>query len=581
MKPIPTILLTILITTSIAAADASKDLHDLFRREWDWTMEQNPTRASTLGDRRWNDRWEDLSLAAIDRRQEHQKATLAALQQINRAELNSADQLSYDLFADQLNRSIEQFPFKWYLLPVNQRNGIQTEYELADQLRFQTLKDYEDYLARLRAFPEHMDQTIELMRAGMAAGIMHPKVIMQRVPAQIDKVIVEDPKNSAYYKPFKKFPAAISEEKQRELASAAQQVLAEQVIPAYRKFKPFFENEYLPKCLDSVGIWQLPQGEQMYAFFARRYTTTDLSPDQIHELGLREVSRIDAEMDRVMKSAGFAGTREQFFEFLRSDPRFFYKSGDELLEASRALAKRIDPKLVKVFKTLPRMPYGVEPVPMAVAPDTTAAYYNGPADDGSRAGTYYVNIYKPESRPKWEMMALTLHESVPGHHLQISRAIELGEIPEFRRHGGYTAFVEGWGLYAESLGEDMGLYDDPYDRFGKLTYEMWRAVRLVVDTGIHHKKWTRQQAIDYFKQHAPKTDLDIVNEIDRYITMPGQALAYKVGELKIKELRARAQSKLGDKFDLREFHDVVLGSGAVPLDVLERIVDEWIGRGQK
>jgi uncharacterized protein (DUF885 family) len=581
MKLITRILFALLTTTSIAAADASKDLHDLFRREWDWSMEQNPTRASTLGDRRWNDRWEDLRPAAIDARHEHQKATLAALQQINRGELNPADQLSFDLFADLLNRSIEQFPFKWHLLPVAQRNGIQTEYDLVDRLRFETVKDYEDYLARLRSFPAYMDQTIELMRAGMAAGMMHPRVIMQRVPAQIDKVIVDDPKTSAFYKPFTKFPAAMPDEKQRELASAAQQAIREQVIPAYCKFKPFFNSEYLPKCLESVGIWQLPQGEQMYAFFARRYTTTTLSPDQIHELGLREVSRIDAEMERVMKSTGFAGTREQFFEFLRSDPRFFYKTGDELIEASRALCKRIDPKLVKVFKTLPRTPYGVEPIPMAFAPDTTAAYYNGPAMDGSRAGTYYVNIYKPEMRPKWEMMALSLHESVPGHHLQIARAQELGEIPEFRRHAGYTAFVEGWGLYAESLGEDMGLYDDPYDRFGKLTYEMWRAVRLVVDTGMHHKKWSRQQAIDYFKQHAPKTDLDIVNEIDRYITNPGQALAYKVGELKIKELRARAALKLGEKFDVREFHDVVLGSGAVPLDVLERIVDEWIGRRGK
>jgi uncharacterized protein (DUF885 family) len=562
------------------SADA-KDLHALFDAEWDYRMQQSPEYASELGDRRWNDRWSDESVEAYARRHEHDKEVLVKLGKIHRARLTAADQLNYDLFEKSHRQAIEGYKFHQFLIPLNQRGGIQTQDELADSLRFQTLKDYEDWIARLRAFPVLMDQTIALMREGIKERMVHPKVIMERIPAQIDKQIVSDPTQSGFYKPFQHFSQEISAADQQRLTQEARQAVEQQVVPAFKKFKEFFVKEYLPACFDQVGIWQVPNGDELYAFDVRRYTTTDLTPDQVHEIGLKEVARIRAEMDGIMKQTGFKGSRDDFFKFLRTDPQFFYKSPDDLFEAYKATAKTIDPNLVKIFRTLPREPYGVEAIPDVAAPDTTAAYYRPGAADGSRAGTYFVNLYKPDTRPKWEMLVLTLHESVPGHHLQIARAHELGEMPKFRRFAGYTAFIEGWGLYAESLGDDMGLYTDPYSKFGELTYQMWRAVRLVVDTGIHAKHWTRDQAIKYFMDNAPKAELDIVNEIDRYIAWPGQALAYKIGELKIQELRARAHEQLGAKFDLKAFHDVVLGSGPLPLDILERNVNDWIAEQKR
>jgi uncharacterized protein (DUF885 family) len=461
------------------------------------------------------------------------------------------------------------------LLPVNQRGGIQTIDTLTEVLQFETAKDYADWIARMNSFPIYMDQTIGLMREGMRVGMKYPKVIMQRIPAQIDKQLV-DPEQSGFYGPFKKMPESIPAAEQERLRTAAKEAIAAQVVPAYKKMKEFFANEYLPASFDQVGAWQWPNGDKAYAFFARKFTTTNMTPEQIHEVGLAEVKRIRAEMEKVKTEAGFKGNLAEFFTFLRTDPQFYYKDPQDLLEAYRATAKRIDPQLVKLFGKLPRQPYGVEPIPAITAPDTTAAYYQPGAAEANRAGTYAVNLYKPESRPKWEMMALSLHEAVPGHHLQGSLAQEMGEMPKFRRFGYYSAFGEGWGLYSEWLGYEMGLYDNPYSKFGQLVYEMWRAVRLVVDTGMHHKKWTRQQAIDYFMENAAKTEQDVVNEIDRYIYWPGQALAYKVGQMKIKELRARATKELGPKFNVKEFHDLVLGSGAIPLDMLERNVNQWI-----
>ena len=582
-------LLLALLATRVAFADtkdAGKALNEFFEAEWNYEMEQSPVRASFMGDRRWNDRWGDQSLDAIRKREEHAKDALVRLKKFDRAQFSAADQLNYDLFKKDLEQDIEGDKFHSYLMPITQRGGIQTLDELGDRLRFETLKDFEDWVARLRAFPTLMDQNIALMKEGAKTHVMWPKIVLNRVPAQIDKQLVAKPEDSPFFKPFKKFPDAITAADRERLTKAAQDAVASAVLPSFQKLKKYFVEEYLPAAPEEVGLWKMPQGAEYYAYLARRHTTTDLTPQQIHEKGLSEVARIKAEMQTIMAKVGFKGTMPEFFTKLRTDPQFFYKTPEELLEAYRALAKQIDPNLVKVFKTLPRTPYGVTPIPDKIAPDTTTAYYNQPAADGSRAGTYFVNLYKPETRPKWEMMALSLHESVPGHHLQIALAQELGDIPKFRRYGGFTAFVEGWGLYSESLGQDMGMYDDPYSKFGQLTYEMWRAVRLVVDTGMHSLKWDRQKAIDYFMENAPKAENDIVNEIDRYISMPGQALAYKIGELKIKELRERARREIGESFDVREFHDAVLLSGAVPLDVLEQNINRWIaakkaGGGQK
>ncbi|MFN2597672.1 MAG: DUF885 family protein [Pyrinomonadaceae bacterium] len=560
-------------------ADAARSLHALFEEEWEYAMREHPTWASTLGDRRYNDRWEDDSLTAIERRHQHDVAVLERLKKIDRARLSPADQLNYDLFEKQYATDVEGYKYRWHLVPLNQRGGIQTEDDLGDELRFTTVKDYDDWIARLRAFPRHMDETIALLREGVRVRMVHPRVISERIPAQVDKQIVDKADESPFFRPFARIPGSFSPAERERILAAGREAITSQVVPSFRKFKEFFVKEYIPASYPEVGAWQMPDGAEMYAFEARRYTTTSLTPQQIHEIGLGEVKRIRAEMQAILDRVGYKGTLQDFFKFLRTDPKFYYGSPEELLSAYRSQAKRIEPRLLKVFRTLPRQPYGVEPIPANVAPDTTTAYYQEGAPDGSRAGTFYVNLYKPETRPRYEMMALALHESVPGHHLQIALAQELGEVPKFRRYqNDYTAFVEGWGLYAESLGDEMGLYDDPYSKFGQLTYEMWRAVRLVVDTGIHSMRWTRQQAIDYFTANAAKTELDIVNEVDRYIAWPGQALAYKIGELKIKELRARAARELGDKFDVREFHEIVLGSGAIPLDVLERNVNDWIAR---
>lgn len=583
-----------IIATLPLTAEANKKnvtattLQALIAREWQYQLEHSPTYASVLGDRRWNDRWDDLSLAAIEADHQHNLQVLAQLAKLDRKKLSAEDQLDYDLFRRDYETWVEEHRYKWYLLPTNQVGGIpegikqppgiQTAYQLADTLRFATPKDYEEWITRLGGFSTYVDQIIALMREGMRERRMHPQVILRRIPPQIEKQLVDDPTKSGFYSPFTRFPSSISPAEQQRLSAAGRAAIASGVLPALTRFHQFLTGEYLPAAPEQVGIWQLPEGPEMYGFFTRKYTTTKLSPEQVHELGLAEVQRIRAEMEAVKAKAGFQGSLHEFFRFLRTDSRFYCKSGEELLLRYRGLSKRIDPLLVKLFKTLPRQPYGVEPTPAAMAPDVTTGFYYPAASDGSRPGTYLVNLYRPETRPVWEMIPLTLHEAVPGHHLQTSLAAEQSHLPEFRRYGYHVAYGEGWALYCETLGDELGLYDDPYDKFGQLAYDMWRAVRLVVDTGMHARRWSRQQAIDYFLEHSPRQELDVVNEIDRYIAWPGQALAYKVGQLQIRELRTRAERALGERFDVREFHDVVLLDGSLPLDILEKRVEAWVAR---
>ncbi len=564
-----------------AAPDATPSFKKFLAEEWEWGLQQSPTFASAIGDRRFNDRWDDVSLATIEAQQQHRIQALKRLGTIARAALPPAEQLNYDLFERDLKRTIDEYRFHGFLVPLNQREGPQTSDDFATSLRFDNVKDYEDWIARLQKFGGYFEQITALMRQGIKEKIVQPRVVMERVPGQLTKQIVEKPTDSGFFRPFKRFHPSIPEVERNRLNAAAEKAISEQVIPAFQRFKTFFESEYLPGCYGQVGAWQHPSGPEFYAVCARNYTTTAMTPSEIHVVGLAEVKRIRAGMETIREQVGFKGSLGEFFQHLRTDPKFFYRTPEELLAAYRTIAKQTDPLLVKVFHLLPRTPYGVEPIPALFAPDTTTAYYSEPAADGSRPGRYFVNLYKPEVRPKWEMRVLSLHESVPGHHLQIALAQEQGELTAFRRYASYTSYVEGWALYSESLGNEMGLYEDPYDKFGELTYDMWRAVRLVVDTGMHHLKWTRQQAIDFFTENAPKTEQDIVNEIDRYIAWPGQALAYKIGQLKIKELRARATKELGAKFDLRAWHDHLLACGAVPLDVLEKRMDAWVAAQRK
>jgi prolyl oligopeptidase len=562
-------------------AGPTEDFGALLADHWEWQMRENPVRASRMGDRRFNDQWTDMSLDAIGRRQGEQQEFLRRLRFIDSSKLTETDQLNYDLFRRSLENSIDGHQFKNYLMPMSQRGGVQSLESTAETLRLANVQDYEDWLARMAQIETVIEQTMSRMEEGRESGYMPPKILMERIPAQISMQLVEDPEQSPFFKSFAAMPDSIVDADRERLQQLAKDLIDESVVPGYREFANYFNNVYLPASRDTIGASSLPDGEAFYEYRTRLYTTTQMTPDEIHRLGLNEVKRIRDEMQLVIDELEFEGSFDDFLTFLRTDPQFYYDTPEELFEGYLAISKRIDPELVKVFGKLPRMPYGLRPIPDNIAPDTTTAYYNRPAADGSRPGYYYVNLYRPEVRPKYEMEVLSIHEAVPGHHLQISLQMELEEMPNFRKYSGFTAFTEGWGLYSESLGYEMGFYKDPYSKFGALTYDMWRAVRLVVDTGMHFKGWTRQQAIDFFKDNAAKTEADIINEIDRYISWPGQALAYKIGQLKMLELRRKAEQALGNDFDIKAFHDALLGGGALPMEILETRMNRWLSEQLK
>ena len=561
--------------------DAGAELHALLEREWQRDLVDDPLTATYRGDTRYDDRWPDLSVAARRARNMADAQVLVDLAAIPRAALSPADRLNYDLFRIQYEDRVATAPFHPEYYEQKAREGPQSLNETAERMPFEKAADYDTWLRRLAALPVYLDQYAALLRRAAAEKRTQPRVIMDRVLPQLEMQLVERPEDSPFFERFRHYPDAIPEAAGQRLTAEARRVIAGAVVPAYRRFTDVFRDQYLPACRETVGIWDTPDGRAYYANRAKFHTTTALTPGQIHEIGLAEVARNQVEMLAVMQEVGFGGTLQEFFQHLRSDPQFYYATPDELFRAYVYTSKMIEPELPKLFGKLYRTPYGLRVIPATSAPNTTTAYYSGPSIDGRRPGYYYVNLYRPEVRPKYEIEVLTVHEAVPGHHLQIALAQEQADLPKFRQFSGVTAYVEGWALYSERLGYDLGLYKDPYSRFGQLTYDQWRAVRLVVDTGIHDMGWTRQQAIDYFLDNAAKTEADIVNEIDRYIAWPGQALAYKIGQLKILELRERARTALGERFDIRAFHDTILATGAVPLEIVEQTVDDWIEGKQK
>ena len=582
----PILSITLLSCSSVEVQEINDDIVEIdenikfisyLENDWQKNLDENPLFASYVGDKRANDKINPNSISQFNEERQSEIDSLNELYEIDQSKLSEENKLNFKLkeFGHKSSIGLTDFPI--YYLRLNQRGGIQSFYETGNRLVYNTKDDYFDWLSRLKQFPANIINSLEINKEGLSKGITQPKLITQGVVTQIDAILNSNIENNPYLKVFLEADESIvSVDEKNQLIQEAKDLIINEINPAYEELNLFLKNEYLTKSRDSIGIGDVPGGRKHYEYLAKYFTTTNLTPDEIHQIGLNEIERIRSEMNEIIKQVNWDGDFNSFLDYLRTSPRFYYDNSEDLFNAYLIMSKTIDPLLTKIFKVFPRAPYGVIPIPDESAPFTTTAYYNSPSP--GRPGYFYANLYKPESRPKYEIPVLTVHEAVPGHHFQISIAQELENVPSFRKYQGITAFVEGWGLYSEELGEFMGIYDDPYDKFGQLTYDMWRAIRLVVDTGMHYKGWSREEAINLFIENSAKSILDINNEVDRYIAWPGQALAYKIGQLKILELRNRAERLLGEKYDIKDFHHEVLKRGSLPLDLLEYYIDEWIAK---
>ncbi|MYC59192.1 MAG: DUF885 domain-containing protein [Gammaproteobacteria bacterium] len=567
------------VSNEAATADTSSaELHALFEDEWRSRLARDPLFASYQGVTDYNGLLPDVSPAAQERYLEEDRSFLERLAGIDREALSAADGTNHELFEFIVGNRVILAEYRPWRIPILSDDGfhmsVQRMYESAP---LDTVEDYEQYLARLQATGDYFDQNIANMRQGIADGFTQPRAILEGILPSISGSIVEDPEESVFFTPFRGLPGHFDEATAERLREAGRQAIGGTVVPAYQRFLSFFTEEYIPGARETLGASALEDGRAYYEELTRFFTTReDATPDAIHELGLREVARIRAEMEDIITQLEFDGSFADFIEYLRTDPQFYVEEPEQLLKEASWIAKKIDGQMPAFFRTLPRMPYGVEPVPDEIAPNYTTGRYWGAPAGGRRGGYYMVNTYALDIRPLYTLAALTAHEGVPGHHHQGSIRNEIEDLPDFRRAFYPHAFGEGWGLYAEKLGIEMNIYETPYDHFGRLSYEMWRAVRLVVDTGIHYQGWSREQAQDYLAENSALSLHNVRTEIDRYIAWPGQALAYKIGELTILELRGRAESELGENFDIRDFHDAVLLTGGLTMDMLEREIERYI-----